>query len=95
MARHKARPAGTILEFRAFKGDALESTLDQAALPPMTGMRAGRNGLRYDFGEWLKRAGHDWKSLPEERICQLATDFFNATLEPEEQPRRFDCMSMA
>ena len=89
MNRHGIYTEKKVISFLSFKGAAKQSTLDQVTLPPETGL--GGN-MFHKFGEWLKREGHDWQFLPEEKLCRLAVDFFNLSLTPKESPRRFDSM---
>jgi hypothetical protein len=80
--------------FYSFKGDEAVSTLDQVTLPPAMGMQSFAHmgkGLFHNLGEWLKREGHDWETLEEEKLCRLAIDWFNILEGPTSaERRRFD-----
>jgi len=77
--------------FFTFKGAAPNSTLDQITLPPKMGLAPNRGHLAYQFGEWLKREGHDWTFVSDDELCRLSCDYFNKWRGPDDGPaRRFD-----
>ncbi len=90
MNRHGIVTTKRLISFFSFKGDSKESSLDQITLPPSMGMWRDMN---YAFGEWLKREGHDWESLPEETLCRLGIDWWNKWGHDDCELRRFDRMA--
>ncbi len=88
---HGVKTEKKLVSFYSFKGGP-ESSLDQITLPPSEDMtQSGR--FYHTFGEWLRRNGHGWRFLSEEKLCRLSVDFFNADLRSWEKPRRFDRMA--
>jgi hypothetical protein len=78
--------------FYSYKGDSPEPTLDQVTLPPAMGITSfpvDGHGLFHQFGEWLKREGHEWESLSDEVICRLSIDYFNVLEHEPSKRRRF------
>jgi hypothetical protein len=88
--RHGIKTTTKEVFFFSFKGDSTVSSLDQITLPPAMGLS---DQMFHRFGEWLKREGHAWEYLSEERLCQLSIEFFNLALMQHEKPRRFDRMA--
>lgn len=92
MNRHGLRTEIKKITFFSFKGDAKVSTMDQITLPPSLGLDGSVGGLFHRFGEWLKREGVDWQYASEEELCILGIAYWNASLTPNDLPRRFDRM---
>lgn len=94
MSMHRVKTEKKDIFFLSFKGDSMVSTLDQITLPPAMGVNMGRSvNLYYSFGEWLKREGHGWEFVSEEKLCRLSIDYFNSSLDTGEKLRRFDRMA--